>query len=199
MFEKRIPARELKGCEFPEQNLYVMVNKFEETTLKDFIKDCEKVLQTGQEFLPIVIDSYGGECYTLLGMLDFLKHVGVKVVTVSQGKAMSCGAVLFSCGYERYVGPTCTIMVHEVSGGFWGKNVEIQNDAKEVERLNKMLFAILDKNTGHKTGYWWSLLETQKHVDIFLTPEQAKKHNLATHIGIPHIETKVEVTRSLVL
>lgn len=199
MYEKRIPPVGLKEFEFPEQSLYVIVNKLEETTLKDFIKDCEKVLQTGQPFLPIVIDSYGGEVYTLLGMMDFLKQMSVKVITVSQCKAMSAGALLFSSGQERYVGPNCTIMIHEISACFWGKNIEIQNGAKEIERLNKMLFGILDKNTGQKPGYWWNVLETQKHVDIFLTPEQARKHGLATHIGIPHIETRVEVTRSLVL
>lgn len=199
MIEKRIPCNKLKTIEFPEEPLYVTVNAFESYTLKDFTIACEKVLHTGQEFLPVVIDSYGGEVYTLLGMVDFLSSVDVPIITVSQGKSMSAGALLFSCGKERYVAPTATIMIHEVSSAFWGKNVEIQNEAKEVERLNKLLFSLLDKNTSKKKGFWLDLVQNNRHADLFLSANEAKKHGLATHVGIPYIETKVEVTRTLKL
>ena len=199
MYEKRIPPTYLKDFTFPEQPLYVVVNDFETSTLKGFMKECEKVLQTGQQFLPIIIDSYGGQVYTLLGIIDFLKYVGVPVTTICQAKAMSAGAILFSCGEERYMGEASTLMVHQLSSYFWGKNVDIQNEAKECERLNKMLFNILDQNTGQKKGFWWDMVHENKHTDLFLTANQAKRHGFATHIGIPHIETKVEVTRRLVL
>lgn len=199
MYEKRIPADYLTEMKFPEHDLFVVVNKFESYTLKDFMQECQKVLQTGQDFLPIIVDSYGGEVYTLLGMVDFLKQLKTRVVTICEAKAMSAGAVLFSCGEERYMGPTATLMIHEVSSGFWGKNVEIQNDAKEVARLNKILFNILDKNTGKKSGHWWNRMRDNRHTDLFLTATQAKKNGLATHVGIPHIETTVEVSRTLKL
>lgn len=197
MREKRLPCQHLKNIEFPEEPLYVTVNKFESYTLKTFMEECDKVLRHGQEFLPIVIDSYGGEVYTLLGMADFVRSLDVKVITVCQAKAMSCGAMLFSCGTERYIAPTSTVMIHEISGGFWGKHVDIQNDAKEVERLNKLLFEMLDKNTGQKKGFWWSFVQKNHHTDLFLTAAQAKKHNLATAVGIPYIETSVQVKRTL--
>ena len=197
MREKRIPCSHLKKIEFPDEPLYVTVNKFESYTLKSFMEECDKVLRHGQEFLPIVIDSYGGEVYTLLGMADFLKSIDVKVITVCQAKAMSCGAHLFSCGDERYIAPTSTVMIHEISAGFLGKHVEIQNDAKEVERLNKLIFDMLDKNTGQKKGYWWELVKKNSHTDLFLTATQCKKNQLATEIGIPYIETTVQVSRVL--
>jgi ATP-dependent Clp endopeptidase proteolytic subunit ClpP len=199
MREKRLPCQQLKSVEFPEEPLYVTVNKFESYTLKEFMTECDKVLRHGQQFLPVVIDSYGGEVYTLLGMADFLKSLDVKVVTVCQAKAMSAGAILFSCGDERYIAPTSTIMIHEVSTFFWGKNIELQNEAKEVERLNKLLFDLLDKNTGQQKNFWSELVQKNHHTDLFLTATQAKKHNLATAIGIPYIETAIEVRRTLKL
>ncbi len=202
MFEKRNPAKMMKGFEFPTDDLWVVVNEFDSYTLKDFIKDCEKVLNTGQTFLPVIIDSYGGQVYTLLGMADFLSHVshvGVKVITICEAKAMSCGAWLLSCGDERYMGKNSTIMIHEISSGFWGKNIDFQNDAKELARLNKKLYTFLDRNSGQPKGYWEKLVDKNKRADLFLTPEQALKHKLITHIGVPHIETTLEVRRELVL
>jgi len=197
MYEKRIPTSFLSEVKFPEHDLFVVVNKFESYTLKDFMSACQKVIQTGMDFLPIIVDSYGGEIYTLLGMIDFLQNCGVKVITICEAKAMSCGALLFSCGDERYMGQTATVMIHEVSTWFYGKNVELQNEAKEVERLNDLVFGILDKNTKQKKGFWWDKVQKNKNTDLFLTSKQAKTHGLATHVGIPYIETKVDVTRTL--
>lgn len=201
MYEIRTPCESLKKVEFPEGDCYVLVNKFNEEGYKSFIKDCERVLQTGQKFLPIVIDSYGGEVYSLLGMLDFLTYCENKaeIITVATGKSMSCGAELFSAGKRRFINPTATIMIHDVAGGFHGKNIEFQNDAKEMERLNRLLYSILDKNTEQPKGYWRDLVKNNKYADLFLTATTAKKHNLATEVGYPHIETSVIVTRELVL
>lgn len=199
MYEKRLHSPGFSELKLPETDLFVVVNKFDSYTLKEFMQSCQKVIQTGQTFLPIIVDSYGGQVYTLFGMIDFLNNCGVKVITICEAKAMSCGALLFSCGEERYIGPNATIMIHEVSSMFWGKNVELQNEAKEVRRLNDLIFGMLDKNTDQPKGYWHDRVNGNKHTDLFLTATTAKKTNLATHIGIPHIETKIEVTRELKL
>jgi ATP-dependent Clp protease protease subunit len=198
MFEKRLPSigMEIKFPEFPP---FVTVGEINETTLKTFIIDCQKVLSLRMGFLPIVIDSYGGYVHTLLGMLDFLAHLDQKVVTIVEGKAMSAGAVLFSAGEERYIGPKSTVMIHEVSSMAWGKNTEIQNSAKEINRLNRLVLRVLDKNCGQKPGYWSSLIKKNNSNDLFMTANQCKRHKLATVIGIPHIETQVEAVRKMVL
>lgn len=200
MYEKRyIPPNTFGKCEFLDQKKFVLVNKFNEEGYSQFCQDAEKVLNTGQDFLPIVIDSYGGTVYSLLGMVDFLQSSPVKVITICESKCMSCGAILFSCGQERYMSPTCTVMVHEVSSVLWGKEVELQNDAKEVSRLNRKIYALLDKNTGHKPGYWKNLTKQNDHTDLYMVAAVAKKHNLATAIGCPTLETRVSVATTLVL
>lgn len=198
MYEKRNRPT-IGKFEFPEDSPYVVVNSFEDTSLKTFLEDCDKVLKQGQDFLPIVIDSYGGMAHTVFGMLDFLKYCGSKVITICQGKCMSAGALLFSAGVERYVGPKSTVMVHEAASFAWGKNVELQNSAKEIERLNALVFEILDENTGQLPGYWLNLVKNNNFSDLYLNANDSVKHKLATHVGLPHIETNVVVTRSLVL
>ncbi len=200
MYEKRnIPCGVFGKCEFLDLKKYVVVNKFTEESYDQFRTDCEKVINTGQNILPVVIDSFGGQVYTLLGMIDFLETCGVKVVTICESKSMSCGAILFSCGLERYMAPSCTILVHEVSSFLFGKDSELQNDAKETTRLDKKIYAILDKNTEQKPGYWKTLTKNNKYADLYMTAKIARKHNLATAIGVPHLETTVVVDTQLVV
>jgi ATP-dependent protease ClpP protease subunit len=204
MFEKRIiPSVFLQyatddDSKTPGVLRYVRVNEFTEESYKKFVEDCEKVINTDQGFLPIVVDSYGGYVYSLFGMADFLDSCGVRVITIAEGKSMSCGGVLFSCGAERYVGINSTLMIHDISSHLWGKDVELQNDAKECSRLNRKMYSILDRNTGKKSGYWKSLAKQNKYADLYLTANTAKKHNLATEIGIPHLVTTVSVKTELV-
>jgi len=185
-------------------DLPVIVNvqgAFNEEMVSKFTESMEKAVNTDQPVVPVVIDSYGGQVYSLLAMIDIIKNCPKTVVTIVSGKAMSCGAILLGFGAEgyRFASPTSTIMIHEVSDRFWGKNVDIQNEAKEIERLNKLLFHMLDQNTGNKKGFWYNLVQNNGHSDLFLTASQAKKHKLATQIGVPYIETRVEVTRSIKL
>lgn len=70
-----------------------------------------------QDVIPVIIDSYGGEVYALLSMIDAIDACELTVATIVEAKAMSCGSVLFSCGAEghRYIGPNATVMIHDVS------------------------------------------------------------------------------------
>ena len=200
MYEKRdVPWGVFGKCEFLDLKKYVVVNKFTEESYHQFCVDCEKVLNTGQDFIPVVIDSYGGYVYSLLGMVDFLIACNARVVTICESKCMSCGAILFSCGEERYMAPNCTVMVHDVSDHLWGKDVELQNSAKETSRLNKKIYALLDKNTEQKSGYWKNLTKNNKYADLYMTTQTARKHNLATAMGVPHLETTIHVNTTLVV
>jgi len=199
MYERKIiPHEEFGKIELKDVCRYVLVNKFTEDSFKQFVENCSKILNLGQDFHPIVIDSFGGIGYSLFSMIDFLESLDVQIITICEGKAMSCGSLLLSCGEQRYVGPNAITMVHDVSGFNWGKNIELQNSAKEINRLNRLAYSILDKNTNQKSGYWKSLVKENKYADLYLTPQKALKHNLATQMGVPYIKTTVTVDCELV-
>ncbi len=199
MYERRvIPCGIFGKCEFLEAKRYVVVNDFSEASYSNFRKDCESILNAGQGFLPIVIDSCGGLVYSLLGMVDFLSACGVMVVTLCESKALSAGAVLFSCGEQRWMAERSTVMIHDIAGAHWGKEVELTNDAKQTARLNRRTYSLLDRNTGQRPGYWKGLVKANKYTDLYLTPAAARRHNLATNIGSPHLETTVKVDVKLV-
>ena len=168
----------------------IYVNKFTEESAKEFLEAMINAQGTGQSIIPIIIDSYGGEVYSLLKMIDIIKSSTVPVATICMGKAMSCGAVLLTCGADghRYMAPTATVMIHDVASFAMGKVEEIKADAKESDRLNKLIFKIMADNCGKDVGYFSKLVHEHGHADWFLDADECKKHAMVNHLRIPKLK-----------
>lgn len=173
----------------------VVVNKFNEEAALKFNRELAEAKNSCQPVIPIIIDSYGGEVYSLLSMVDNIHSVGTTpVATIITGKSMSCGAVLFSQGTEgyRFMAPNATLMIHDVSSGNFGKTEEINANAKEVTRLNDLIYDLMAKGTGKKDPkYFWKLVHQKGRADWYLTAAEAKKHNLTNHLHIPSLNIKI--------
>lgn len=170
------------------------VNEFTEASAKQLASDVAKLVEIGQGLVPVVIDSYGGDVYALLSMIDTLGACGLPILTFASGKAMSCGAVLLACGTKgmRFVAPNATIMLHEVSWSQMSvKNADMQSDAAECKRLNVMLDHVLDEHCGKKKGYFDRLCKSTSRVDLYLDAKQALKHGLVDHVGVPVLQADV--------
>jgi ATP-dependent Clp protease protease subunit len=149
-----------------------------------------KAKSTGQQVIPIIISSYGGSVYAALEMIDIMKSIGVPTVTVCMGKCMSAGVVLFAAGDRRYASPNATIMIHEVSSRMGGKNNEIKFTAREVDRLNKILFKVIGKSMGKTGEFVRDMIHNIGHADLYLTPIEAKKLGLVHEVKVPKIIIK---------
>jgi len=174
----------------------IRLTKFDESSAKGFTSAVMKAQNTGQPILPIIIDSYGGQVYSLMSMISDIKHSKIPVATIVQGKAMSCGAILSSFGAEghRYMDPDATVMIHDVSSMEHGKVEEIKASAEETERLNQKIYTMMAENCGHHKDYFLDIVHEKGHADWFLEADECKKHNLANHLHVPElkIETKVK-------
>ena len=175
--------------------IVIRVAKFDDAAAKAFTTAVTKAQNTGQPFLPVIIDSYGGQVYSLMSMISDINNSKIPVATIAQGKAMSCGAILFSFGAEgyRYMDPNATLMIHDVSSMKWGKVEEIKASAEETERLNKKVYQMMAKNCGHHRDYFLELIHEKSHADWFLDATEAKKHNLADHLRIPEMKIEAKV------
>jgi len=173
----------------------IRVRKFDETSAKDFSSLMNKAQNSGQPVVPVIIDSYGGQVYSLMSMISDIKHSKIPVATIVQGKAMSCGAILFSFGTEgyRYMDPDATIMIHDVSSMEIGKVEEIKASAEETERLNQKIYSMMAENCGHHKDYFLDIVHEKSHADWFLEGGECKKYNLANHLHIPELKIKATV------
>lgn len=176
----------------------IRVNKFDETSAKNFSALMTKAQNTGQPVVPVIIDSYGGQVYSLMSMISDIQHSKIPVATIVQGKAMSCGAILFSFGAQgkRFMDPDATLMIHDVSSMSWGKVEEVKVSAEETDRLNKKIYHMMAENCGQAEDYFLEIVHEKGHADWFLDAKECKKHKLANHLRVPDlkIDAMVNIT-----
>jgi len=185
----------IKEIELRKQPVIIRVNKFDEESAKKFALEIGQAHNTGQKVIPVIIDSYGGQVYSLMSMISAIKHAERPVATIVEGKAMSCGAILFSFGSQgyRFMDPDATLMIHDVSSMDWGKVEELKAGALEADRLNETVYRMLAQNCGKKDDYFLKIIDKKKHADWFLDAKETKKHGLANHLRVPKISIKVTV------
>jgi ATP-dependent Clp protease protease subunit len=185
----------IKEIELRKSPVIVRVNKFDEESAKKFVTEVAQAHNTGQKVIPIVIDSYGGEVYSLMTMIAAISDAELPIATIVEGKAMSCGAVLLTFGESgmRFADPNATIMIHDVSSGGHGKIEELKADVKEAERLDEKIYIMMARNCGKKDDYFKKKVFSKKHADWFMDAEEAKKHNIVNQLRLPTIRINVNV------
>jgi ATP-dependent Clp protease protease subunit len=185
----------IKEVELRKNPVIIRVNKFDEDAAKKFAQEVAQAHNTGQKVIPVVIDSYGGQVYSLMSMISAIKHAELPVATIVEGKAMSCGAILFSFGTQgyRFVDSDATVMIHDVSSMDMGKVEELKAGAQEADRLNQIVYKMMAQNCGKKDDYFLRIVDKKKHADWFLDATEAKKHGLANHVRVPKLNISVNV------
>ena len=189
----------IKELELRKNPVIIRVNKFDEKSAKDFQDQVALAHNTGQKVIPVVIDSYGGQVYSLMAMISAIKSSELPIATIVEGKAMSCGAILFSFGEEglRFIDPDATVMIHDVSSMDFGKVEELKAGAAEADRLNEKIYTMMARNCGKKDDYFMKIVDKTKHADWFLDADEAKKHGLANQIRVPKVSITVDVSIEL--
>jgi ATP-dependent Clp protease protease subunit len=144
---------------------------------RDFVEDLNRMeREDPNQPVLVLIDSYGGYVHDLLVMVAAMKTSKLEIRTCAVGVAMSCGAILLSCGTKgkRYAMPYSTVMIHEVSSIAFGSMADLENEVEETKRLNEILFTILAENCGLSLA---ELMETLRgdngRREHYFSPEDA--------------------------
>ena len=183
----------IKEVELRKSPIIIRVNRFDEKSANEFSHKMALAHSTGQKVIPVVIDSYGGQVYSLMSMIAAIESSELPVATIVEGKAMSCGAVLLSFGEQgmRFADPNATVMIHDVSSSGWGKIEELKADVAEAERLDEKIFTMMARNCGKKDDYFKKKVFNKKHADWFMDAQEAKRHGLVNHLRLPKLKIKI--------
>lgn len=100
--------------------------------------------------ISIYINSPGGSVSAGLGIYDTMQYIRPDIATVCVGMAASMGAFLLASGSKgkRASLPHSRIMIHQPSGGAQGQETDIIIQAREIEKIRKLLEELLAKHTG---------------------------------------------------
>ena len=129
--------------------------------------------------ITLVIASYGGDVYSMLGLVDYIRTLPVKVNTMALGTCMSAASVLLACGTgERRMTTHSTVMVHEGSAFEAGKVGDVMKGVDHLKDLQKDINSLLDDVTKKDANFW----EMIQRNDTYLTAEQCLEYGIIDKI-----------------
>ena len=133
----------------------------------------------GKKDVNLVISSYGGDVYAMLGTIDYFNSLPVKVNTHCIGACMSAAAVILACGTgKRTMTQNSTVMVHEGSAFEVGKTSDVIKGADHMKRLQININRILGDVTKKTQKFW----EDISHQDTYLTSEECLDYGIVDEI-----------------
>lgn len=132
----------------------------------------------------IYLSTFGGDCYTGLGLCDFLywlDHLpGFKVRLICEGKIMSMGIPICVSVRDRVATENTTFMIHELSSFRWGKLEDLKQSVEELEVLQKKIDNWVMKHSKITQEYFDEIYKKKK--DIFFDAQEAKRLGIINEI-----------------
>ena len=168
-----------------------------------FVEEFNAAVASGQPVIPVIIHSDGGDLYDAIYMINCFKTATVPIATIVTGQAYSAAALIFSAGTEgfRFMAKNASIMLHDVGiEEVSGKCNDIEVEAEELRRTNRMVYRIMAENTGKRhNNFFLNKVRGIRGADLYVDSAQALKWNLANVIGVPQLVTTVRVDMELTL
>jgi len=128
----------------------------------------------------LYINSPGGSATSGLAIYDTMQFIKNDIATICIGQAASMGAVLLAAGEKgkRYMLANSRAMLHQPLGGAQGQASDVEIYTKELLRIKKRIFEILQKHTGKTVNK----LKKDSDRDLFLTAEKAVEYGIADKV-----------------
>ena len=166
--------------------LYGMLS-LHDSRVKETLKDPEDpesgVEKVSQPF-EMIISTNGGDAREMAAIYDMMRHIrkDCDIETLGLGKVMSAGVPLLAAGTKgkRRIGKYCRVMLHNVSAGTIGALTQMQNEMKEVEKIQKQYIEILAAETLMTEKQIKRLIN--KNVNVYLSAEEALEMGIVDEI-----------------
>lgn len=140
----------------------------------------EDIGKTQVEPIRLIINSFGGEVYSGLALIDTIDNSSIPVYTICHGSAMSMALIIYAAGHQRYASKNATFMYHEAAYPIEGKVLHHKQELKEVERLDKICDDYLLSKTSFTQNQFDDVKKTQG--EWYFDVEIAQKHGLVNEI-----------------
>ena len=154
-------------------------------TADAFMEALTAIASTGQPFIPIEITSPGGEVFALQRMLGAMDRLKVPTVTICTAYCHSAGALLWLNGTYRFIEPSASIMIHDISSGTEGKVTEMEHGVATMRQMNTMLYRRAAIHIGKAANFFVTMLEKTRGKEIWFYSHEALTKGLAQWIGMP--------------
>ena len=93
------------------------------------------------------INSGGGYLYDGFLGSDYILQSKIKIISIIDGFCASSATLLSMCCQERWMNKNSSILIHQLSGGCWGKFNEMEDNYKNSKKAQKKLLKFYQKYT----------------------------------------------------
>ena len=130
--------------------------------------------------ISLYINSPGGSVTSALAIFDTMEYIKPDVTTICMGQAASAAAVLLAAGThgKRFALPHSRVLLHQPHGGAEGQSVDIEIQAREIQRIRDLLDRILSE----KTGQAIEKITKDTDRDFIMTAAEAKEYGLIDEV-----------------
>ena len=159
--------------------LYLADN--EDDTVDEIIKSILEINEEDQGTasprpIHLYVNSYGGEVYLFLGLIDIINASKTPVYTYALGASMSSALLVVLAGHKRFAYKHSTFMYHQISTGEWGTTKHLEEDLVESKRLQKIIDNIILTKTKITKRQLTSIYNNKK--DWYMNSEDALKYQI---------------------
>ena len=126
------------------------------------------------------LNSPGGSVYAGLGVYDTMQYVSPDIATICIGVAASMGSVLLTAGAfgKRAALKHSRIMMHQPSGAIGGQATDIEITVREIKKLKKELYEIVQHHSGQNV----EKIQDDFERDYWMTAVEAKEYGLIDEV-----------------
>ena len=127
----------------------------------------------------LYINSPGGNVCDGYGLIDAILSSKTPVYTVNQALCASMGFLIFIAGQKRFTMQRSQFLMHDGSTAGWDSTAKMKDRMEfETGQIEKMTKEYILSRTNID-----SVLYDQKYrVEWYMLPDEAKHHNICTHI-----------------
>ena len=128
------------------------------------------------------INSCGGDLQEGMAAVDAIRNSKIPIYTIIEGEAASAATFLSVAGKKRFMTENSVLLIHQLSGGAWGKMEELEDDHQNNKFFMERIYSLYSKYTKiskkelkriMKHDIWWGIDKAMKYgfVDAIYTGE----------------------------
>lgn len=159
------------GLDYKDSIIFIN-SEINDQSLSDLIIRMRSLLQHRKDKdspVNLMINSPGGDVHEMLGIIDYIESLDVKVNTICRGRAFSAAAIILTCGTgSRMMSKRSTVMFHQSSSFLGGKMSDITAYLDNVKTLEISIYDMLASRT-KKDAAWW---KDNMKSDLYLSAEE---------------------------
>lgn len=165
-----------------EERIIFLANQVDDVTANDIM--AQLLVLEGMDpdrDITMYINSPGGSFTSLMAIYDTMQYVRPDVQTVCLGQAASAAAVLLAAGApgKRAALPNARVLIHQpATGGVQGQVSDLEIQAREIERMRKLM----EETLAHHTGKSAEQIRIDTDRDKILTAAEAVEYGIIDQV-----------------